>query len=265
MNDYKTGTRLGSTYTSQWADTHTSSTRIESPEKTKFTRISIGLKEKMAHTYKEGKYHALTLVSIATRYYVCQLKTSANDGYEAVQVGFGINRRSKTLTKPLLGHFSKAFPITDLPAFTNPRKSRVHARNTPTPCQIHNFFEFRVSESSEYRIGETLKPLTLHEGDKVAVTATRIGKGFLGNQKRHNFHRGPISHGSKNHKLPGSIGAGSTPGRVYPGKKMAGRLSSKGVNTKLTEVFYVSPHMNVLTLKGSFPGKKGSLVKISKI
>lgn len=247
----------------------TNPTNTEPIKQTKFATTAIGLKEKMAHTYKEGKYHALTVVRIATRYHVCQLKTLASDGYEAVQLGFGINRRSKTLTKPLRGHLSKAFPtmaLTDQKHIHSNRKVHIGSLETSaTVPQIHDFFEFRVSNSSEYRIGDTLKPLNLCEGDKVAVTATRIGKGFLGNQKRHNFHRGPISHGSKNHKLPGSIGAGSTPGRVYPGKKMAGRLSSKGVNTKLTEVFYVSPQRNFLTLKGSFPGKKGSLVKISKI
>jgi large subunit ribosomal protein L3 len=94
------------------------------------------------------------------------------------------------------------------------------------------------------------------------VTGTSIGRGFAGNQKRHNFSRGPMTHGSKNHRLPGSIGAGSTPGRVYPGKKMAGQLGGNTVTLKNTEVVYVNSEENILVLKGSVPGKKNTVLKI---
>jgi large subunit ribosomal protein L3 len=97
---------------------------------------------------------------------------------------------------------------------------------------------------------------------KIRVTGKSIGKGFAGNQKRHNFSRGPMTHGSKNHRLPGSIGAGSTPGRVYPGKKMAGRLGGNTITLKNTEVLYVNPEENILVLKGSIPGKKNTILKL---
>ena len=94
------------------------------------------------------------------------------------------------------------------------------------------------------------------------MTGTSIGKGFAGNQKRHNFSRGPMTHGSKNHRLPGSIGAGSTPGRVYPGKKMAGQLGNKTVTIKNSEILFIDSEENILVLKGSLPGKKNSVLKI---
>ena len=90
-----------------------------------------------------------------------------------------------------------------------------------------------------------------------------IGRGFAGNQKRNNFGRGPMSHGSKNHKEPGSIGAGTTPGRVYPGKRMAGRLGGKPVTISKLTVVRVDPERNILLIKGSVPGKPGGLLSIS--
>jgi large subunit ribosomal protein L3 len=107
--------------------------------------------------------------------------------------------------------------------------------------------------------------LIFYPGQKVDVTGKSIGKGFAGNQKRHNFSRGPMTHGSKNHRLPGSIGAGSTPGRVYPGKKMAGQLGNKTLTIKNSEVLFVSTSENILILKGSLPGKKDNLLRISSI
>ena len=99
-------------------------------------------------------------------------------------------------------------------------------------------------------------------GQKVDITGKSIGKGFAGNQKRHNFSRGPMTHGSKNHRLPGSIGAGSTPGRVYPGKKMAGQLGGQTVTIKNSEVLFVNTEEQILVLKGSLPGKPNTLLKV---
>ena len=95
------------------------------------------------------------------------------------------------------------------------------------------------------------------------MTGTSIGKGFAGNQKRHNFSRGPMTHGSKNHRLPGSIGAGSTPGRVYPGKKMAGHLGNTKTTIKNSEILFVSEKENILILKGSLPGKAKNILRIA--
>ena len=90
-----------------------------------------------------------------------------------------------------------------------------------------------------------------------------IGKGFAGNQKRHNFARGPMTHGSKNHRLPGSVGAGSTPGRVYPGKKMAGHLGNTKVTIKKAEILYINKAESILALRGSLPGKRKNILKIT--
>merc|ERR1711937_799995 len=114
----------------------------------------------------------------------------------------------------------------------------------------------------DFKLGQVIKLETFSVGQKVRVTGKSIGKGFVGNQKRHNFSRGPMTHGSKNHRLPGSIGAGSTPGRVYPGKKMAGQLGGTTVTLKNTEVLYINLEENILVLKGSVPGKKNAVLKI---
>jgi large subunit ribosomal protein L3 len=94
------------------------------------------------------------------------------------------------------------------------------------------------------------------------VTGKSIGKGFAGLQKRHNFGRGPMTHGSKNHRAPGSIGAGTTPGRVYPGKKMAGQLGAKQVTIKKLKVLIVDVENNLIIVKGAVPGKPGNLVTL---
>merc|ERR1711976_971825 len=100
---------------------------------------------------------------------------------------------------------------------------------------------FRVSQPEEFKLGQVIKVTVFDSGQKVNVSGKSIGKGFTGNQKRHNFSRGPMTHGSKNHRLPGSIGAGSTPGRVYPGKKMAGHFGNTKVTIKNSEILLICP------------------------
>ena len=131
---------------------------------------------------------------------VSQIKTVTTDGYNAVQVAYDEQKLEK-LNRPTVGHLKKA-----------------------GNSGFRSFGEFRVSEPEDFKLGQIIKADTFSAGQKVRVTGKSIGKGFAGNQKRHNFSRGPMTHGSKNHRLPGSIGAGSTPGRVYPGKKMAEQL-----------------------------------------
>jgi large subunit ribosomal protein L3 len=127
---------------------------------------------------------------------------------------------------------------------------------------FRSFGEFRVTTPEDFKLGQIINLNTFSVGQKVRVTGKSIGKGFAGNQKRHNFSRGPMTHGSKNHRLPGSIGAGSTPGRVYPGKKMAGQLGGGTVTLKNTEILYINSEDNILVLKGSVPGKKSAVLKI---
>jgi large subunit ribosomal protein L3 len=169
---------------------------------------------------------------------VSQIKTITTDGYNAVQVAYGEEKLEK-INKPTRGHLKKVGDIG-----------------------FKSFGEFRVSEPEIFKLGQIIKADTFAIGQKVRVTGKSIGKGFAGNQKRHNFSRGPMTHGSKNHRLPGSVGAGSTPGRVYPGKKMAGQLGGGMVTLKNTEILYLNSEDNILVVKGSVPGKKNTVLKI---
>jgi large subunit ribosomal protein L3 len=169
---------------------------------------------------------------------VSQIKTTSTDGYNAVQVAYN-QKKVETLNKPTLGHLAKF-----------------------GGQGFKSFGEFHVTSPESFKLGQTVNLDIFTIGQKVRVTGKSIGKGFAGNQKRHNFCRGPMTHGSKNHRLPGSIGAGSTPGRVYPGKKMAGQLGGKTVTLKNTEVLYISSEENILVVKGSVPGKKNTVLKI---
>ena len=125
------------------------------------------------------------------------------------------------------------------------------------------FGEFRTKSSENYKLGQMITLEEFNVGQKIKITGQSIGKGFTGNQKRHNFSRGPMTHGSKNHRLPGSIGAGSTPGRVYPGKKMAGHLGNSKVTLKNSEILFINLKENILVLRGSVPGKSKSYLKIT--
>jgi large subunit ribosomal protein L3 len=169
---------------------------------------------------------------------ISQIKTVNTDGYNAVQVAYG-EEKLKKINKPILGHLKKM-----------------------GDKGFKSFGEFRVSKPEEFKLGQVIKVDTFSVGQKVRVTGKSIGKGFAGNQKRNNFSRGPMTHGSKNHRLPGSIGAGSTPGRVYPGKKMAGQLGNEIVTLKNTGIKYVNSEDSILVLKGSIPGKKNAVLKI---
>jgi large subunit ribosomal protein L3 len=122
--------------------------------------------------------------------------------------------------------------------------------------------EYRLDDSSQYELGQQIKADTFSPGQTVDVIGTSIGRGFAGYQKRHNFKRGPMAHGSKNHRLPGSTGAGTTPGRVYPGKRMAGRLGGAQTTIRKLTVFRVDAERNLLLIKGAVPGKPGALVNI---
>jgi len=169
---------------------------------------------------------------------ISQIKTTNTDGYNAIQVAYGLEKISK-VTKPQLGHLKKI-----------------------GQKGFKSFGEFRVNDPQNFKLGQSITLDSFEVGQKVRVTGKSIGKGFAGNQKRHNFSRGPMTHGSKNHRLPGSIGAGSTPGRVYPGKKMAGQLGGQTVTIKSSEVLFINNEEQILVLKGSLPGKPNTLLKI---
>jgi large subunit ribosomal protein L3 len=170
---------------------------------------------------------------------VTQVKTKAKDGYSSIQVGY-TNVSNKSLTQPELGHL---------------QKSSIQA--------LKYLKEFRVKDETEFEVGQVLNVDLLSSGQLVNIKGKTIGKGFAGLQKRHNFSRGPMTHGSKNHRAPGSIGMGTTPGRVLPGKKMAGQLGNKLTTIKKLTVIQSNSKENILVIKGSVPGKPGNLLSIT--
>jgi large subunit ribosomal protein L3 len=169
---------------------------------------------------------------------VTQVKTQSTDGYDSIQIGYG-NVSSKTLTQPELGHL---------------QKSNIQP--------LKYLKEFKVTEENEFSIGQVLNVESFSPGQFVNIRGKSVGKGFSGLQKRYNFTRGPMTHGSKNHRAPGSIGMGTTPGRVLPGKKMAGQLGNKLITVKKLKVIQINSEENVLVIKGSVPGKPGNLLSI---
>jgi large subunit ribosomal protein L3 len=170
---------------------------------------------------------------------VTQIKTESKDGYNSIQIGYG-NVSSKSLTQPELGHL---------------QKSNIHP--------LKYLKEFRINEECNFEIGQILNVNSFSPGQFVNVRGKSIGKGFSGLQKRYNFTRGPMTHGSKNHRAPGSIGMGTTPGRVLPGKKMAGHKGDKITTVTKLKVIQINLEENLLIIKGSVPGKPGNLLSIS--
>lgn len=169
---------------------------------------------------------------------VTQVKTQSKDGYDSIQIGYG-NISSKSLNQPKLGHLQKS-----------------------NLQPLKYLKEFHITETDEFSIGQVLNVDSFSPGQFVKIRGKSIGKGFSGLQKRHNFSRGPMTHGSKNHRAPGSIGMGTTPGRVLPGKKMAGQLGNKITTIKKLKIIQINSEENLLVIKGSVPGKPGNLLSI---
>ena len=170
---------------------------------------------------------------------ITQVKTILKDGYNSIQIGYG-NVSSKSLTQPELGHLQKS-----------------------NLQPLKYLKEFRINtEEDEFEVGQVLKVDSFIPGQLVNIRGKSIGKGFSGLQKRHNFSRGPMTHGSKNHRAPGSIGMGTTPGRVLPGKKMSGQLGNKITTIKKLKIIQTNEKENILVIKGSVPGKPGNLLSI---
>lgn len=169
---------------------------------------------------------------------ITQIKTVLNDEYNAIQVGYG-NVSNKLLTQPELGHL---------------QKSNIQP--------LKYLKEFRINNPEDFQVGQILNVEAFTSGQLVDITGKSSGKGFSGLQKRYNFARGPMTHGSKNHREPGSIGMGTSPGRVLPGKKMAGQLGNKITNIKKLKIIQINIKENILVVKGSVPGKPGNLLSI---
>ena len=170
---------------------------------------------------------------------ISQIKTKIKDGYNAIQLGYGVIAK-KYLTQPELGHL---------------KKSNIQS--------FKYLKEFQIDNLDEVKVGQILNVELFTVGQFIDISGKTIGKGFSGLQKRHNFTRGPMTHGSKNHREPGSIGMGTTPGRVLPGKKMAGQLGNKTVTIKKLKIIDINTNENILIVKGSVPGKPGNLLTIN--
>ena len=200
----------------------------------------LGKKIGMTQIFDEnGKVVPVTVVE-AGPCVVVQKKTSENDGYEAVQIGFG-DMPDKNVTKPRKGYFAK----NDLPV-------KRHIR------------EFRLDDCSALSVGDVIKPDAFEVGDRVDVCGTSMGKGYAGTVKRHNFGKQRATHGGGPvHRHVGSIGACSTPSRVMKGKKMAGHMGVERVTVQNLNVVKIDVENNLIALKGAVPGPKGGIVYIT--
>jgi len=204
--------------------------------------VSIGLlgnKIGMTQIFDEsGNIIPVTILKVGPCI-ITQIKTEMKDGYNAIQVGYS-NTSNKSLTQSELGHL---------------QKSNIQP--------LKYLKEFRIDNVDEFEVGQVLNVDLLSINQLVNIKGKTVGKGFSGLQKRYNFTRGPMTHGSKNHRAPGSIGMGTTPGRVLPGKKMPGQLGNKLTTIKKLKVIQLSSEENILIIKGSVPGKPGNLLSIT--
>ena len=197
-----------------------------------------GIKKQMTRAFQDdGALVGVTVIEVEPNL-VTAARTADGDGYEAVQVGFGLAKSSRT-NRAHAGTFAKVG--------TPPRKHLKELRGV-----------------SGEEVGGTIGVDVFSEGDKVHVTAVSKGKGFQGTIKRHGFHRGPETHGSHNIRQPGSAGAAADPARIFPGQRMPGQMGNKGVTVRNLRVVAVDPEKNELWVRGGVPGGKGSVVRIRK-
>ena len=200
----------------------------------------LGRKLGMTQVFAEdGRLVPVTVIE-AGPMVVTQIKNKETDGYEAVQVAFG-EVKEKRVNKPLRGHFAKAG--VGLKKFVR---------------------EFRSEDVANYTLAQELNVSMFEVGQKVDVTGTSKGKGFQGPIKRHNQSRGPMSHGSRYHRGPGSMGAASDPSRVFKGKKLAGHMGAVRRTIQNLEVIRVDAEKNLILIKGAIPGPKKGLVVVKK-
>lgn len=198
-------------------------------------KLLLGKKLGMTQIFAEdGKIIPVTVIE-AGPCLVSQVKTAATDGYDAVQIGYGA---AKKPSKPVAGHFAKS----GIPALRYLR-------------------EMRVSDAAEYQPGQEIKADLFAAGEKIDVEGTSKGKGFAGTIKRWNFHRGPMGHGSKNHRRPASAGP-KGPARVFKGKKSPGRMGGERVTVQNLEIVRVDVDRNMILVKGAVPGPKRGLVVV---
>jgi large subunit ribosomal protein L3 len=197
----------------------------------------IGRKVGMTQVFADdGRVEPVTVLE-AGPCSVTGIRTGERDGYEAVQLAFG-SVSEKRITKAERGHLAKA-----------------------GASPLRHVVEFR-DEAGELQVGEEVTVAAFEKGDKVKVSATSKGKGFQGTVKRHNFSRGPMTHGSHNIRAPGAIGASATPSRVFKGLRGPGQMGNRRVTQRGLEVVDVDPELNLLLVRGAVPGPRGGKVEI---
>jgi len=204
---------------------------------TKFLGKKIGVTR---YFLDEGRSVAATIVK-AGPCVVIQKKTSENDGYEAIQVGFEVQKEER-VKKPLRGHFKKA----------------------GERCFRH-LREIKVDRADEFELGQEIRADIFSIGERVSVRGKSKGRGFAGVIKRWGFSGGKDTHGCRSHRVPGSIGASADPSRVLPGKKLPGRMGYQETTVKNLEILDVRPEMNLIALKGAVPGSRNGIIEIIKI
>ena len=187
----------------------------------------------------EGRYFPVTVIE-AGPCVVTQIKTRASDGYDALQLGFGEKRKSR-VNKPLQGHFKKSGDL----------------------C-FQYLSEFVVDNPEEYSLGQEITVDMFKVGDHVDVVGTTKGRGFAGVIKRYGFHRGPMTHGSRNVRRPGSIGCSAWPAKVIKGKKMPGQYGNDRKTIRNLEIVDIRPEDNVILIKGAVPGAESGLMAVNK-
>ena len=187
----------------------------------------------------EGQYVPVTVVE-AGPCVVTQVKTQANDGYNALQLGFGEKKKNR-VGKPLQGHFAKSGDKL----FSVLR-------------------EFRIDNPEDFQVGQEITLDIFKVGDKIEVSGTSKGRGFTGTVKRHGFSRGPKTHGSRNYRAPGSIGQCAWPAKVFKGRKMPGQYGNARQTVKNLLIVDIRPEENLILLKGSVPGPPSGTIEIKK-
>jgi large subunit ribosomal protein L3 len=200
----------------------------------------LGRKLGMTQLFTEDGERISATVIEAGPCWITAVREQERDGYRAVQLAFG-EAKERRLQKARRGHLKKA----DAPA-------------------LKHLAEFRLDEgeNGEPKIGEQVTVAAFEKGERVKVSGRSKGKGFQGTIRRHNFHRGPVSHGSHNVRAPGSIGASATPSRVLKGIRMPGHMGDQRVTQLGLEVLEVDPNRNLLIVRGAVPGPRGGLVEV---
>ena len=188
----------------------------------------------------EGRYLPVTVIE-AGPCVVTQIKTRATDGYDALQLGFGEKRKSR-VNKPLQGHYKKS----------------------GEQC-FRYLREFSVDNPEEYNLGQEITVDMFNVGDRVDVVGTTKGRGFAGVIKRYGFHRGPMTHGSRNVRRPGSIGCSAWPAKVIKGKKMPGQYGNDRKTIRNLEIVDIRSEDNVILVKGAVPGAESGVMTVNEL